>query len=197
VWRRRERRPPGQERAVRQVPRRGAAGDVPHRPEARRGLGHEDRRAQRRQRDDPGHRRDEKNGQNGSFDRQITGTDVADKNRPNFVVDTIPGPGRPKGNEQLDPLERSSAYVNTYTLGPLGPNRTADFEWHVTAVHAGPFRVCYRVAAGLNGKAVAVQQGGKPLFDEFDGQISNAAPKTRVADDGKTVVTEPDTGQQP
>ena len=107
---------------------------------------------------------DEKDGQNGSFDRQITGNNIADKNRPNFVVDTIPGPGRPKGSEHLDPLERSSAYVNTYTLGPLAPNATADFEWHVTAVHAGPFRVCYRVAAGLNGKAIAVQQGGKPIW---------------------------------
>jgi hypothetical protein len=136
---------------------------------------------------------DSKDGQNGSFDRQITGSNIADKNRPNFVVDTIPGPGRPKGNEQLDPLERSSAYVNTYQLGSLAPNATADFEWHVTAVHAGPFRVCYRVAAGLNGKAIAVQKGGKPLQDEFTGTVSNAAPQTRVADDGKTVITEPDT----
>jgi hypothetical protein len=117
------------------------------------------------------------------------------RQEPTFVVDRIPGPDRPKGNEQLDPLERSSAYVDTYTLGPLAPNATADFEWHVTAVHAGPFRVCYRVAAGLNGKAVAVQQGGKPIFAEINGEISNKAPQTRVADDGKTVVTEPDTGQ--
>jgi hypothetical protein len=138
---------------------------------------------------------DSKNGQDGSFDRQISGTDIADKNRPNFVVDTIPGPGRPKGNEQLDPLERSSAYVDTYTLGALPPNQVADFEWHVTAVHTGPFRVCYRVAAGLDGKAVAVQQGGKPLFAEINGTVSNKAPQTRVADDGKTVVTEPDSGQ--
>jgi hypothetical protein len=133
---------------------------------------------------------DEKNGQNGSFDRQISGADIADKNRPTFVVDRIPGPDRPKGNEQLDPLERSSAYVNTYTLGKLAPNQTANFQWNVTAVHAGPFRVCYRIAAGLNGKAIATQQGGKPLEDEFNGTVSNAAPKTKVADDGKTVVTE-------
>jgi hypothetical protein len=133
---------------------------------------------------------DEKNGQNGSFDRQISGTDIADKNRPNFVVDRIPGPDRPKGS-QLDPLERSSAYVNTYTLGKLAPNREAVFEWKVTAVHAGPFRVCYRVAAGLNGKAVATQEGGEPLAAEFSGTISNEAPRTGVADDGKTVTTLP------
>jgi hypothetical protein len=132
---------------------------------------------------------DEKDGGNGSFDRQISGTDVADKNRPNFVVDRIPGPDRPPGNEHLDPLERSTAYVNTYTLGKLAPNKEADFEWKVTAVHAGPFRVCYRVAAGLDGKAVATQEGGQPLEGEFSGDVSNAAPKTGIADDGKTVTT--------
>jgi hypothetical protein len=137
-----------------------------------------------------------KDGQNGSFDRQITGTDIADKNRPNFVVDRIPGPDRPIGNEQLDPLERSSAYVNTYTLGKLAPNQDAVFDWVVTAVHAGPFRVCYRVATGLDGKAIATRQGGLPLEHEWDGEISNVAPQTGVADDGHTVTTTPsDSGQ--
>ena len=47
-------------------------------------------------------------GQNGSFDRQIAGQAQADKNRPNFVVDTIPGSSRPASRQHLDPLERSS-----------------------------------------------------------------------------------------
>jgi hypothetical protein len=135
---------------------------------------------------------DTKGGQNGSFDRQIGGTSNADNNRPNFVVDRIPGPDRPKGGQELDPLERSSAYVNTYTLGKLAPNKSVDFVWKVTAVHAGDFRVCYRVAAGLDGKAKAVQEGGKPLFAELQGTISNVAPRTGVADDGETVTTLPD-----
>lgn len=131
-------------------------------------------------------------GQNGSFDRQIAGQAQADKNRPNFVVDTIPGSQRPASRQDLDPLERSSAYVNTYPLGPLGPNRTATFEWKVTAVRAGAFRVCYRVAAGLDGKARAVPaQGSLPLIQEWKGIISNVAPQTGVADDG-TITTLPD-----
>jgi hypothetical protein len=133
-----------------------------------------------------------KNGQNGSFDRQIAGQEQADKNRPNFVVDTIPGSERPASRQDLDPLERSSAYVNTYPLGPLAANRTATFEWKVTAVRAGPFRVCYRVAAGLDGKAKAVPaQGSLPLNQEWNGNVSNVAPRTGVADDG-TVTTLPD-----
>ena len=127
-----------------------------------------------------------KDGQNGSFDRQIAGQQQADKNRPIFVVDRIPGPDRPRSRQNLDPLERSTAYVNTYSLGPLAPNRTATFEWKVTAVRAGPFRVCYRVAAGLDGKAKAVPASGSlPLIKEWDGLVSNAAPQTGVAPNGE------------
>ena len=137
--------------------------------------------------------KDSKNGQNGSFERQIAGQQNADKNRPVFVVDQIPGSTRPASRQQLDPLERSTAYVNTYALGALGPNRTATFEWKVTAVRAGAFRVCYRVAAGLDGKAKAVPASGSlPLEREFEGNVSNAAPKTGVADDG-TITTIPPT----
>jgi hypothetical protein len=129
---------------------------------------------------------------NGSFDRQIEGQDVADKNRPIFVVDRIPGAARPASRQQLDPLERSSAYVNTYTLGPLAPNRTATFEWKVTAVRAGAFRLCYRVAAGLDGKARAVAASGSlPIEREWRGSVAQAAPRTGVADDGRTVTTLP------
>jgi len=130
-------------------------------------------------------------GQNGSFDRQIAGQAQADKNRPNFVVDTIPGSDRPASRQQLDPLERSTAYVNTYSLGPLAPNRTATFEWRVTAVRAGDFRLCYRVAAGLDGEAIAVPaEGSLPIAKEWRGNVSNVAPRTGVADDG-TVTTLP------
>jgi hypothetical protein len=135
--------------------------------------------------------RDSKGGQNGSFDRQVAGQAQADKNRPNFVVDQIPGSTRPASRQQLDPLERSTAYVNTYSLGPLGANRTATFEWKVTAVRAGDFRVCYRVAAGLDGKAKAVAASGSlPIEKEWQGNISNAAPKTGVADDGSVTTFE-------
>ena len=134
-----------------------------------------------------------KGGQNGSFDRQIASTQQADNNRPNFVVDTIPGAKRPASRQDLDPLERSSAYVNTYTLGTLRPNRTATFEWKVTAVRAGNFRLCYRVAAGLDGKAKAVPASGSlPLFEEWNGIVDKEAPKTGVADDGETVTTLPE-----
>ena len=135
---------------------------------------------------------DTKGGQDGSFDRQVAGQAQADKNRPNFVVDRIPGSDRPASRQQLDPLERSTAYVNTYALGSLAPNRTATFEWKVTAVRAGDFRVCYRVAAGLDNKAKAVPaEGSLPLAREFVGNVSNAAPQTGVSDDGEVTTIPP------
>jgi hypothetical protein len=136
---------------------------------------------------------DSQDGSNGSFDRQIASREAADKNRPNFVVDRIPGPDRPESRQRLDPLERSSAYVNTDTLGPLAPNARATFEWDVTAVRAGDFRLCYQVAAGLDGKAKAVAaSGSEPLSEEWSGVVSNEAPKTGVADDGETITTLPE-----
>jgi len=82
-----------------------------------------------------------------------------------------------------------TAYVNTWACGPLKPNQAKTFRWSVTAVHAGDYKVAWRVAAGLDGKAKAVAQGGgPPPSGKFTGTISDAAPNVRVADDGHTIV---------
>ncbi|MFL5828245.1 MAG: hypothetical protein ACJ76V_17125 [Thermoleophilaceae bacterium] len=113
-----------------------------------------------------------------SFQYDVKDTTLADPSRPVFVVNKPPRGG-------------DTAYVDTYALGPLKPGRTASFRWSVTAVRPGPFKITYRVAAGLNGKARAVlSQGGAP-GGTFTGSVSQKAPNTKVADDGKTVVTTP------
>jgi hypothetical protein len=56
-------------------------------------------------------------------------------------------------------------------------------------VRAGVYEVSWRVAAGLNGNAKAVATGGGAPTGTFSGSVSNAAPKVRIAADGKTVVT--------
>jgi hypothetical protein len=119
--------------------------------------------------------------------------DQSDPERPQFVVNKIPtATGRQ--NPPLDPapLERSSAFVDTYPLGPLAAGRKATFRWDVTAVRAGKYRLCWRVNAGLYGKAKAVaEQGGPPLKGEFAGSVSHKAPKASVGDDGVTVIESP------
>jgi hypothetical protein len=51
--------------------------------------------------------------------------------------------------------------------------------------------VCYRVAAGLDGKAKAVPASGSlPVEHEWQGNVSDAAPKTGVADNGEVTTLE-------
>ena len=130
------------------------------------------------------------NGLGGSFDTTVSESDVADPERPQFVVNQLPT-RTPRKAPPIDPapLERSSALVDTYPLGPLDPGAKATFRWDVTAVKAGPFHLCWRVNAGLYGKAKAVAApGSRPITGEFKGTVSNRAPKASIADDGHTVI---------
>lgn len=130
-------------------------------------------------------------GLGGSFMTTVDESDVADPERPQFIVNKIPTRTE-RVNPPLDPapLERSSAFVDTYPLGPLDPGRTATFRWDVTAVKAGPYRLCWRVNAGLYGKAKAVASSDSelPISGEFKGAVSNKPPKADIAGDGHTVI---------
>jgi hypothetical protein len=130
------------------------------------------------------------NGGGGGFEYNTTQKGVADPQRPQFVVDKIPtSTPRPTGPLALDPLERSSAFVDTYPLGTLAPGRRAQFTWDVTAVRAGPYRICWRVNAGLYGKAKAVKASSSalPLIGVFRGEVSRKAPIAEVTPSGKVV----------
>lgn len=129
----------------------------------------------------------------GGFDYVSPHEGNADRIRPQFVINEVPTrTARPDARQvELDPLERPSAYVNTYPLGKLRQGETVEFRWDVTAVRAGPYEVCWRVAAGLDGKAKAVASGGSEITGEFRGTVSNEAPPARVGEDGETVINEP------
>jgi hypothetical protein len=114
---------------------------------------------------------------------------VADPSRPRFVINGKPVEvGTFPESTEESPEGCGTAYVSTWACGPLKAGRERTFRWSVTAVKAGPYRVRYTVAAGLNGKAKAVDEAGTRPTGLFTGTISGAAPKTRVADDGKTIV---------
>ena len=125
------------------------------------------------------------------LDRRSSDPDVADPSgRPVFAVNgvRVKIAGFPESKEAA-PRGCDTAYVNTWACGPLKPNQMKTFRWSVTAVHAGDYKIAWRVAAGLDGKAKAVAQGGgPPPSGQFTGTISNAAPNVRVADDGHTIV---------
>jgi hypothetical protein len=116
--------------------------------------------------------------------------ELADPERPQFVINGMPRNigGFPESKDAA-PLGCDTAYVNTWSCGPLRPGRERTFRWSVTAVKAGPFEVRWRVAAGLDGKARAVSVGGgEAPSGSFAGTVSDEAPEVRVADDGTTVV---------
>jgi hypothetical protein len=131
-------------------------------------------------------------GLGGSFNTTTADTNAADPQRPQFVVNKIPT-ATERVNPPLDPapLERSNAFVDTYPLGSLAAGRSATFRWDVSAVKAGPYKLCWRVNAGLYGKAKAVPaSGGGPISGVFKGTVSNKAPQAKIGPDGTTVIEE-------
>jgi hypothetical protein len=123
------------------------------------------------------------------FSKRRKGPDLADPERPQFVINGRPKSlgGQPEAKEQT-PVGCETAYVNTWACGKLKAGAEKTFEWNVTAVQAGAYKISYRVAAGLDGKAKAVAGGGGILSGSFAGTVADKPPDTRVADDGKTVV---------
>jgi hypothetical protein len=117
---------------------------------------------------------------------------LADASRPVWVVDRGPGVyfcpagclaagGGGAGGQ--------TAYSNTWALGALAPGRSATFRWSVTAVKPGVHVVRYRVAAGLNGNAVAELSGGGPPVGTFSVTIHSAPQQSYVNNAGQVVVT--------
>jgi hypothetical protein len=85
---------------------------------------------------------------------------------PNLAV-TVDGFGQRRENDELADPERpvwllnegpynsNSALTNTWTVGPVPAGKTRTLNWKVTAVRAGTYSLRYRVAAGIDGKAIA------------------------------------------
>ena len=114
---------------------------------------------------------------------------LADPDRPIFVINSKAKKigGFPEAKD-TSPLGCDTAYVDTWACGPLKAGKQREFRWQVTAVEARKFDLRYTVSAGLDGKAVAIDadRGGR-VKGSFSGTVSDAAPRTRVADDGSTV----------
>jgi hypothetical protein len=116
--------------------------------------------------------------------------ELADQRRPQFVVNgKFKNFGNIEDAQALTPGGvENPTYVDTWSLGPLEPGESKRFRWDVTAVVAGPYELSYSVAAGLDGKARAVDESGETPQGIFTGTVSDAAPQTRIAADGKTIV---------
>ena len=101
-------------------------------------------------------------------------TDLADPNRPVWILDD-----GPKGG--------ITAYTNTWALGALKAGETKTFTWKVTPVRSGTHEVHFSVAAGLAGKAKAAAAGGgggvqveQPMIRVITGPRDRAPRLARV-----------------
>jgi hypothetical protein len=107
-----------------------------------------------------------------AFGQGESDTRLADANRPVWIVDRDPEGGQ-------------SAYTNTWALGRMFPGETKEVEWRLTAVRPGTYKINYRIAPGLNGKAVAAN--GQKVTGSFDVTISDEPVPARVNDKGEVV----------
>jgi hypothetical protein len=110
-------------------------------------------------------------------------SELAANKRPVWVIERGPGavakpPVQTQEVSQLGGAQ--TAYVNTWALGPLAPNSTQTFTWHVVPVKAGLYTVHYKVAAGLAGKARAQLAGGGPVQGQLSASIAGLPPRTYV-----------------
>jgi hypothetical protein len=122
----------------------------------------------------------------GAFASDISQTGLASASRPVWVVDTPPKPCASSSCTQGGSGGAVTAYSNTWALGRLAPGATARFVWRVTAVSPGTHVVAWEVAAGLNGKAKAVENGATPR-GKIRVVIHQAPAKTYVTNSGKVV----------
>jgi hypothetical protein len=82
------------------------------------------------------------------------------------------------------PSGGTSAYTNTWAVGPLGEGQTRTVEWKLTAVKAGRYTVAWRLAPSLEGD---VSLGDGRTEGSFDVTISDEPVPARVGADGEVV----------
>jgi hypothetical protein len=118
-----------------------------------------------------------------SFEYVSDYPDLAANKRPIWVIETGPGivPKLPVESVAVSPPgSGETAYVNTWALGPLAPNDTRTFAWHVTPVKPGVHTVHYTIAAGLAGRSRARLADGAIPHGHFTVAIAPKPPATHV-----------------
>ncbi len=111
------------------------------------------------------------------LDRSSGREDVAYSQRPIWVLESGPQGG-------------TTSYVNTWAKGELPAGETARFEWDVTVVEAGTHELTYRVAAGLDGRAMAVGEGGGPPSGKVTVVVTDRPAQARVDPETGEVILE-------
>jgi hypothetical protein len=94
------------------------------------------------------------------FDIRESDPNLADPERPIWVVDS-------------PPYNSTTANTNTWTIGEVEPGQARKLVWSASSVRSGTYTLRYQVAAGLDGKAKAVQADGSPARGSLLVRISS------------------------
>lgn len=124
---------------------------------------------------------------NGSFSVRSEQEGLAIPSRPVWILEE----NYPKLAGETRSAGAEAAQTNTYSFGELDPGETREMVWKLTAVESGNYVTEYRVAAGLQGKALAENADGGPPEGQFVVVISDVPPQTRVTGSGKVVPIKP------
>jgi hypothetical protein len=115
---------------------------------------------------------------------RITVKNVDDSSVPNLAV-TVDGFDTRKEESQLSerrrpvwvidepPVNSTTAFTNTWAVGPLPAGQTRTLSWSVAAVRAGTYTVRWRVGAGLDGKAKARLPDGSIPRGSFIARVTD------------------------
>lgn len=126
--------------------------------------------------------------------RATSPKDLADPQRPNWIVNTGPGPVAHPPVETAEvspPGGGQTAFVHTWALGRLAPGATRVFRWRLTPVRSGVHTIHYVVAAGLNGNARAILAGGRTPAGSLTAHVAPKPQITHVDPSNGAVVSGP------
>lgn len=128
-----------------------------------------------------------------AFSTYLNMPGLANHSRPVWVVERPPGPCRGvSGYSCVNGGQGGyvSAYSNTWQRGgPLPPGHTAVFDWYVTAVQPGTYKVAWQVSGDLYGEAKAVTTDGSIPGGTLPVRISRVPAQSYVNDAGQIVKT--------
>jgi hypothetical protein len=124
---------------------------------------------------------------NGSFSVRSEQEGLAIPSRPVWILEQ----NYPKLVGETASAGAEAAQTNTYSFGELDPGETREMIWKLTPVESGSYVIDYRVAAGLQGKAVAENADGGAPEGRFVVVISDVPPQTRVTGSGEVVPIKP------
>lgn len=109
-----------------------------------------------------------------AFGRRSEEPDLSSRSRPAWIVDE-------------GPLSGTTAYANTWALGPLPPGEERTFVWRVTPVEPGRYRLRYRLAGSLTGGARLETATGAAARGDLRVRIVDRPSRHRITDDGRIV----------